>query len=296
MCRNVHLEVCCEDQELHPYFIAFLYTLRTVDIVALCQERLGKLAESPEDEDTEYPDKFLDYFLRQVDKQMNGGKSSNQSSRHTPGVWVRHNRASGCRYYDPDYVRNERLYYSTCDDCVRKRAAAVADFSEEDLRINLEFNHALLGAVMDGVRQKEYFQLARDFYFEFGITRRYIMLGSRWIQIELPHPDSLTLRPDPPLFLDVPMINWFSMMIPDALLADVARTFYENQHPLEDTVNTWLDGVLSVEQEAVPENTAEDLVDPWQELLPEDNIQLDGFPLEDKPQLEDFLLEWEAPP
>ncbi|KAI4865074.1 hypothetical protein F4820DRAFT_448420 [Hypoxylon rubiginosum] len=212
-------------------------------------------------------------------------KSSNLSSCISLDIKPRYirTRAEGCPHYDLNYVRNERVYYSLCDDCVRKRAAAINDFSDKDLCVNLANNHLLLEEMMNGIRQKEYFQLVRDFYSEYKITRRYVLYGSRWYEVTLPDPDTLTLQPDPPYWLDVGTINWLSQIITDDMLDEVAREFRESQRPLlEQKLDNWLDQVHSVgipEQQIIHEAgfMSGQVVLLGQEPPPQDEFPLDAF-------------------
>ncbi|XXH00696.1 hypothetical protein Hte_007046 [Hypoxylon texense] len=258
MCRNVHLEICCEDQELHRYFISFPYTLRTANILALCQDQL---------------------YENQLQKEAN----PELDDPDLKGIYTVLEPTEGCFLYNPNYVRDERIYFTTCDDCIRTRAAAAHDFTEQDLQINLEYNHILLQVMMDSIRQKEYFQLVQDFYFEFGITRRYILYGLRWYELALPDPDSLTLQPDPPYVFDFPATWMLSQIMTDAMLDQVGNEFRESLRPVERRVESWLEDVHSVEQQVMPEQEV------IQEL--EDALEQEYILAQDSPRQEESLQE-----
>ncbi|KAI6082137.1 hypothetical protein F4821DRAFT_264195 [Hypoxylon rubiginosum] len=252
MCRNVHLEICCDDQDLHPFYSAFPYTIRAVNIIALCQERLQDIAENgSSDIEDEYD--VADQYMAMMRREKHGThKSRSRGSTNLSGPPRPHNRAKPCPYYRPNYVRNERIYFSKCDDCVRAKGALVKGFTEDDLQINLEYNNCLLEDIMNGVRQKEYFQLVRDWFFEYEI-RRYICVGVKWYIIGPPPPGSLTLRPDPdpedPEYAEYFDYNLTPSLyyITDQMLGEVGRQYW-NFNPFADRIYNWMDGVNPVGQ------------------------------------------------
>ncbi|KAI1767457.1 hypothetical protein GGR53DRAFT_463354 [Hypoxylon sp. FL1150] len=239
--------------------MALPYTLRAVDIIALCQERLQDIAENGLSDTDDTYDTANYYIERMERKEFGTEKSRSRGSTNIGGPPRPRNRALPCPRYKPNFVRNERIYFSMCDNCVRTRGAQANDFNEMDLQICLEYNHGLLESIMNGVREKEYFQLVRDWYYGDGI-RRYICIGARWYIIEPPNPNSLTLRPDPdpehPEYEALCLVPSSVNDIPEQVLDDVGSAYW-NYNPFADMIHGWLDGVYSPgqvipQQQAVP--------------------------------------------
>ncbi|KAI0169713.1 hypothetical protein GGR52DRAFT_551161 [Hypoxylon sp. FL1284] len=160
---------------------------------------------------------------------------SDAGSCHSPGLKVPppDAGANGCMWYNCDYVRCERIYISTCDDCLKKKAAVTPGFTDEDLKINLEYNHAVLDALLNAIYRRHYFQIVQDLFTHFGVVRRYVFRGCRWVPERTPDPDVLTLGPDSIYYMDEWGLLWMS----------------RNPMPvLEDRLGGWLDQVRSTEQ------------------------------------------------
>ncbi|KAI0009056.1 hypothetical protein F4779DRAFT_618032 [Xylariaceae sp. FL0662B] len=87
--------------------------------------------------------------------------------------------AYNCPSFEPNAIRLERIFYTRCDDCV-KRAAPNLD--EESMEIELKTQRLFRQDLLEKLSKTPYEQfIANICYQEYGIQRRYVWNGSRWL-------------------------------------------------------------------------------------------------------------------
>ncbi|KAI1406033.1 hypothetical protein F4819DRAFT_508380 [Hypoxylon fuscum] len=228
MCRRIHLEICCCEEALHP----FPFTLRAIELLSLCQRRVKLYAPPGEDSDGSSCD-----YIYELQPPSIHSSSEPRSPR---------SRAHGCLRYDPNYVRDERIFFASCDNCVRRKAAAAVEFDNYDMRVNLEHNHLLLEELMNAARSKEYHELLRAFPAEFGIVKRYVLWGMQWHLIKsLDVMDALTLSPDPPQLLDVERVQWLLDQGMSEVCDEISNALAHDYDPVQQKIRHWLDNLPS---------------------------------------------------
>ncbi|KAI5859449.1 hypothetical protein GGS23DRAFT_616091 [Durotheca rogersii] len=204
MCRNVTLEICCAKEPTNT----FPSTLKILPIVVFCAAAYA-------------------------------------SSRH---------ELKPCSAYDPWHMRNERIFYTTCGRCIwmwvaarnganeagenggdpgSKECAIIDDaraggtnnlgsqeVTEENLRHILEYNRLLMRELLEAMHTRPYVEVLRTLPAEFGVEKRWVLSGSRWIEAQPPAPPGLGNRdldnsaddglgPEPPVDTELKDLKWW---------------------------------------------------------------------------------------
>ncbi|OTA85453.1 hypothetical protein M434DRAFT_36132 [Hypoxylon sp. CO27-5] len=172
MCNWLSLEICC-CQPTHP----FPYTLKLCRCMVLCRPIARDF---------------------KISVAMNGKV-----------VRSVEDFGSRCRNYDKEYLRCERIFYSTCEDCTRRISPTVPDYDEVvDLPIYLSFQQLLREELAKAVQNKLYQDLVRVLASEFKITERFMLKGSRWVKAPTPTKED-PLGPNPSYDSKLNGLKWW---------------------------------------------------------------------------------------
>ncbi|KAI0376625.1 hypothetical protein F5Y04DRAFT_285701 [Hypomontagnella monticulosa] len=103
--------------------------------------------------------------------------------------------AQDCPRFYSDYVRCERIYWTTCEHCLKKKAEeSETPVYDQDLLIWNEFNSLQREELKKQLFSTPYPHLVRTFPTAFLILKRYVLSGHKWV--EAPEPtDEGTLGP-----------------------------------------------------------------------------------------------------
>ncbi|KAI2608191.1 uncharacterized protein GGS25DRAFT_264405 [Hypoxylon fragiforme] len=223
MCRRINLEVCCEDEPSH----AFPHTLGIKNVISLCGAAT------------------LEQSLELIPR----------TTTTTGAQYFPHAYAYDCPSFDQTYVRLERIFWTTCDVCVRRRYGGLADVTEQDLEITCARNRLLYGQLQRALEERPYADLVRAFPAEFEIHRRYVLAGSRWREAPEPAPPPHDpLGPDPPLDAELEGLRWwYEIGMGGAVDQEIWSEFCVLNNMPQEKIYYWLPKV----PEAPPRKTPE---------------------------------------
>ncbi|KAI2623085.1 hypothetical protein GGR54DRAFT_596550 [Hypoxylon sp. NC1633] len=180
MCRHISVELLCADEFTH----VFPFTLSLIPlIISPCKDvmRVRELEQAQIDADS---DDELDPL---------------------PPVWI---HASRCPNFDLDYVRCERIFWTSCGCCIKSQGDKVEGFTDEDLHNVVQYNRLLVIDLVKTLQTRPYEELVRVLPTEFGIKRRWVLSGSRWVEAPPPTEDD-AIGPDPPYDSKLDGLQWW---------------------------------------------------------------------------------------
>ncbi|KAL7625760.1 hypothetical protein AAE478_004983 [Parahypoxylon ruwenzoriense] len=182
MCKNISLEICCAEEPTQ----CIPYTLRLLPVISLCAA---------------------------------ASAAHTSFSSPYPYPLPAHAFALQCHSYNPSSVRCERIFWTSCALCVRRRAEAQKrrsssnsgdakkeqedevededeEINEQDLGLIFEYNRLLLVELIKALGARPYADVVRAMPGEFGIGERFVLRGARWMDAaaeegeDEPHPDT----------------------------------------------------------------------------------------------------------
>ncbi|OTA67955.1 hypothetical protein K449DRAFT_453598 [Hypoxylon sp. EC38] len=171
MCNWLSLEICCCQPEHH-----FPYTLKVCQCMVLC-ESIAR-----------------DFKL---DVAVNGGV-----------VRPAEDFGNRCRNFDEKYLRCERIFWSSCNDCTRQIALNMPEHEEDDILMYQEFQRLLRQDLTTALENRLYKDLVQAFAPEFNITERFVLNGSRWVKAPKPTKED-PLGPNPPYDSKLDGLKWW---------------------------------------------------------------------------------------
>ncbi|KAI1098852.1 hypothetical protein F4804DRAFT_349888 [Jackrogersella minutella] len=211
MCNWLTLEICCTGESAH----ALPFTLKICLVMVLCDEVI---------------------LTRELDQE-----TSDTPIR--PPLAYGH----GCPNFNPTYTRCERIFWTCCDSCCRAMAAKTENFNEHDLLVALEYNRLLRRDLAKQLCQRPYDELVRAFPTEFDIKRRYMLSGSRWIEVPEPT-DTDALGPNPPFDHKLEGLEWWleqGMGLVGDEVWNTICSYYNPSDPFRQTIANWIEWLPS---------------------------------------------------
>ncbi|KAI1414499.1 hypothetical protein F5Y13DRAFT_188160 [Hypoxylon sp. FL1857] len=214
MCFCLSFEICCEGNNC----LVSPYSLKVSQVVVLCYQ--ATLARGHE------------------------------LARNEGPIPPAREFANRCPDYDPQYTRCERVFWSSCEHCVRliPIIRKDANISEDDIVIFLEYNRHLREDLGSRLLSRPYKDLVRAMPSEFGISRRYMLSGSRWVRAPEP-----TLRdalgPNPPFDSELDGLKWWLEQgfggEGDIEIWNQFCTLYAAPDASTQTILNWIEGLPS---------------------------------------------------